>query len=416
MSYRNPKIIVDKSGSMISEAISSGLSKVASSFAEKRKRAAVAGNAETARLNRNSLEKVKRGVEIDKQLRSFGSKTQEEGTKILMDLQQNEADLKDKLKKVKNNDERAAIEKKLINVQTYTDDINNYYVAMATGQSNANDVANNPTQFSNGDTAYNIINDDPNTAEGLNNVFTGQGNGTLSLSVERDDEGYITNTNVTGFGGEGDSAWNYSGNIRDAAKHFQDITHNITQVTEQSNAFMENVLYGENKGNKNNLLGGFKEADAKPTITTTKLDADGDVDVNRFSEIRKWPLNTENVESAISSMQSDAWAKFEVASTQDQISMLKSQFGMSEDESKKIMLSMEDEWDDMGEYAQKEIKDYVEEYFLTTQTSGPKIVKEGNEKDGYSYYQQTEEIKKMSKEEAAKSRLNTLIPPPTTKE
>ena len=77
---------------------------------------------------------------------------------------------------------------------------------------------------------------------------------------------------------------------------------------------------------------------------------------------------------------------------------------------------MEDEWDNMGEYAQKEIKDYVEEYFLTTQTSGPKIVKEGNEKDGYSYYQQTEEIKKMSKEEAAKSRLNTLIPPPTTKE
>ena len=135
MSYRNPKIIVDNSGSMVSNAIASGVKEMAAAFAKRKIRADKAGQIETNRLNKQSQDRVDNATENAKNSEGLGQKVQKQGAEISNALMENKVELQTELDAGNvPNDRRLAIENQLIKINSIQDNLNSYYVSFASSK------------------------------------------------------------------------------------------------------------------------------------------------------------------------------------------------------------------------------------------------------------------------------------------
>ena len=203
MSYRNPKIIVDNSGSMVSNAIASGVKEMAAAFAKRKIRADKAGQIETNRLNKQSQDRVDNATENAKNSEGLGQSVQKQGAEISNALMENKAELGIELNAGNvPNDRRLAIENQLIKINSIQDNLNSYYVSFASSKelTEARDL--DTGQFEEGRTAWNNSKDGkPNVAMGFSAATSGLENSDLAMELKNDPTtGWPANIKVVAVG------------------------------------------------------------------------------------------------------------------------------------------------------------------------------------------------------------------------
>ena len=204
MSYRNPKIIVDNSGSMVSNAIASGVKEMAAAFAKRKIRADKAGQIETNRLNKQSQDRVDNAAENAKNSEGLGQGVQKQGAQISNALMENKVELQTELDAGNvPNDRRLAIENQLIKINSIQDNLDSYYVSFASSKEFGETLELDTGQFAEGRTAWNNgKNGRPNVAMGFSAATSGLENSNLTMELKDDPTtGWPTNINVTGSGG-----------------------------------------------------------------------------------------------------------------------------------------------------------------------------------------------------------------------
>ena len=407
MSYRNPKIIVDNSGSMVSNAIASGVKEMAAAFAKRKIRADKAGQIETNRLNKQSQDRVDNAAENAKNSEGLGQGVQKQGAQISNALMENKVELQTELDAGNvPNDRRLAIENQLIKINSIQDNLDSYYVSFASSKEFGETLELDTGQFAEGRTAWNNgKNGRPNVAMGFSAATSGLENSNLTMELKDDPTtGWPTNINVAGSGGGEDfsTKWDFNGPITEANEILNNPIHKITQLNDEARTFLNATLYSDKK---NTLITGFIDEGTKAEQTTEAIAQTSEDGIERpqYYLKTKHKMNSK-ANAAYEEMGYAGLATFTTASVQDKRSMLIN-LGYEPKDVIRLMNDMADTNEDTGveksREAEEEIKKEIIETELAT-SSNKMIVRENtgtDERPEYIYYQETTEKRDMTKEQ-----------------
>ena len=407
MSYRNPKIIVDNSGSMVSNAIASGVKEMAAAFAKRKIRADKAGQIETNRLNKQSQDRVDNATENAKNSEGLGQKVQKQGAEISNALMENKAELGIELNAGNvPNDRRLAIENQLIKINSIQDNLNSYYVSFASSKELTEARGLDTGQFEEGRTAWNNDkNGKPNVAMGFSDATSGLENSNLAMELKNDPiTGWPANINVTGSGGGEDSStkWDFNGPITEANEILNNPTHKITQLNDEARAFLNAELYSDKK---NTLITKFIDEGTKAEQTTEAIAQTPGSGIERLQYYLKTKHKMNRKANAVYEEMGDSGlATFTTASVQDKRSMLVN-LGYEPEDVIRLMDAMADTNENTGVEKSREAKEEIKKEIIETElatSSNKRIVRENTGTDEYpeyTYYQETTEKRDMTKEQ-----------------
>ena len=409
MSYRNPKIIVDKSGSLISEAIASGVKEIANAFAKRKIRADKAGQIETNRLNKQSQERVDNANENAKNTAKLGTDVQVSGAKISNKLMENQQAMTQELEAGNvSNDRRMAIENQFIKIKSIQNNLNGLYVNLASSKENQATLEEDSEQFAEGRTAWNNDADGkPNVAMGLSAATAGLGPNSLNIELKNNPAtGFATHIKVSGGGGgeDSNSKWSFEGSIAEVNEILSNPTHKITQLNDEARSFINKELYSDKK---NTLNSGFIDENTEPIQETKPIKQSPGSGIKRpqYSLKTQYKLN-EKANDAFEQMGDFGLATFTTASVQDQRSMLVN-LGYTPDDVKELMMDLADTNEDTGVKKSFEARQKIKNEIIETElaTSSSKMIIRKNigtpEQPEYTYYQETSTIRDMNKEQLA---------------
>ena len=375
MSYRNPEIIVDNSGTMVSEALTRGLADISSAFVERKKRAIEAGKIDTARLNEQS----KQNADFQAGLAKTGKKSgqSQEVVKNFTDASTAWMEYKNKLSNELaggvTNERRKEIESKLVIIPGKIDQLNDYIGSVATAAQDQKDLMNDPTVMNKSINWGSGVNGSTNTTRGLSAATSGLGDNTFNLEMVYDANGDPTDTIFKGSGGGDDESdkWEVNMGLTEANALLNNLTHDVTPIIDNGNQRMSENIFDKDGDVKGVFTEGMEQGNAFEVKVTANDNPNG---VPTQTTTSLFALN-ENGNKAMRELGMYGWSEFISGERQDQISMLTHQLGYTPEDAQKMM-------NDLGsaEKATELQKEFEQDYIKTILSAQGSPITERNGK------------------------------------